>query len=152
MPDELLQIPELIEYAEKSLRFEIKILSTQLKDWMLHLGCNWDADTATMLINDQFISKLQLSENMALNPEVRDSLPNNLKLVYSAWARGEDLRQMYSKAQFYKRRKQLLEYNIDISILQDKEAEQSNVVPMIRYLEAVPMGIPDWAYEKGLVA
>ena len=152
LPDELLQIPELIEYAEKSLRFEIKILSTQLKDWMLHLGCNWDADTATMLINDQFISKLQLSENMALNPEVRDSLPNNLKLVYSAWARGEDLRQMYSKAQFYKRRKQLLEYNIDISILQDKEAEQSNVVPMIRYLEAVPMGIPDWAYEKGLVA
>ena len=36
LPDELLQIPELIEYAEKSLRFEIKILSTQLKDWMLH--------------------------------------------------------------------------------------------------------------------
>jgi II/X family phage/plasmid replication protein len=151
LPDELLQIPELVEYAEKSLRFEIKILSTQLKEWMLHLGCNWDNSTATMLINDQFISKLQLSENMALNPEVRDSLPNNLKLVYSAWARGEDLRQMYSKAQFYKRRKQLLEYNIDISILQDKE-EQSNIVPMIRYLEAVPMGIPDWAYEKGLVA
>jgi II/X family phage/plasmid replication protein len=151
LPDKLLQMPELVEYAEKSLRFEIKILSTQLNDWMLHLGCNWDVSTATMLINDQFISKLQLSENMALNPEIRDSLPNNLKLVYSAWARGEDLRQMYSKAQFYKRRKQLLEYSIDIAILQDKE-EQSNIVPMIRYLEAVPMGIPDWAYQKGLVA
>ena len=151
LPDNLLQIAELVEYAEKSLRFEIKILSTQLNDWMLHLGCNWTSDVATMLINDQFISKLQLSENMALNPEIRDSLPNNLKLVYSAWARGEDLRQMYSKAQFYKRRKQLLEYSIDISILQDKEQE-SNIVPMIRYLEAVPMGIPDWAYKKGLVA
>ena len=149
--EKLLQIPELVEYAEKSLRFEIKILSTQLNDWQLHLGCNWDTDTATMLINDQFISKLQLSENMPLDNDVRDSLPNSLKLVYSAWARGEDLRQMYSKAQFYKRRKQLLEYGIDISILQDKE-EQSNVVPMIRYLEAVPMGIPDWAYQKGLVA
>lgn len=151
LPEKLLQIPELVEYAEKSLRFEIKILSTQLNEWHLHLGCNWDADTATMLINDQFISKLQLSENMPLDNDVRDSLPNSLKLVYSAWARGEDLRQMYSKAQFYKRRKQLLEYGIDISILQDKE-EQSNVVPMIRYLEAVPMGIPDWAYQKGLVA
>ncbi len=151
LPEKLLQIPELVEYAEKSLRFEIKILSTQLNEWQLHLGCNWDTDTATMLINDQFISKLQLSENMPLDNDVRDSLPNSLKLVYSAWARGEDLRQMYSKAQFYKRRKQLLEYGIDISILQDKE-EQSNVVPMIRYLEAVPMGIPDWAYQKGLVA
>jgi II/X family phage/plasmid replication protein len=58
---------------------------------------------------------------------------------------------MFSKAKFYKRRKQLLEYSIDIAILQDKE-EESNIVPMIRYLEAVPMGIPDWAYQKGLVA
>ena len=151
LPDELLQIPELIEYAEKSLRFEIKILSTQLKDWMLHLGCNWDADTATMLINDQFISKLQLSANMAVDSEVLQSLPKNLRVTYTAWANGEELRQVLSRPTFYRYRTKLLEHGIDISIVQ-KEAEQTNVVPMIRYLEAVPMGIPDWAYEKGLVA
>ena len=152
LPDELLQIPELIEYAEKSLRFEIKILSTQLKDWMLHLGCNWDADTATMLINDQFISKLQLSANMAIDSEVLQSLPKNLRLTYTAWANGEDLRQVLSRPTFYRYRTRLMEYGIDISIVKDIEKEQSNVVPMIRYLEAVPMGIPDWAYQKGLVA
>ena len=152
LPDELLQIPELIEYAEKSLRFEIKILSTQLKDWMLHLGCNWDADTATMLINDQFISKLQLSANMAIDSEVLQSLPKNLRLTYTAWANGEDLRQVLSRPTFYRYRTKLMEYGIDISIVKDIEKEQSNVVPMIRYLEAVPMGIPDWAYERNLVA
>lgn len=152
LPDELLQIPELIEYAEKSLRFEIKILSTQLKDWMLHLGCNWDASTATMLINDQFISKLQLSANMAVDSEVLQSLPKNLRLTYTAWANGEDLRQVLSRPTFYRYRTRLMEYGIDISIVKDIEKEQSNIVPMIRYLEAVPMGIPDWAYEKGLVA
>lgn len=152
LPDELLQIPELIEYAEKSLRFEIKILSTQLKDWYLHLGCNWDADTATMLINDQFISKLQLSANMPIENEVIESLPKNLRLTYSAWVNGEDLRQVLSRPTFYRYRTRLLEYGIDISIVKDIEKEQSNVVPMIRYLEAVPMGIPDWAYQKGLVA
>ena len=152
LPDELLQIPELIEYAEKSLRFEIKILSTQLKDWMLHLGCNWDADTATMLINDQFISKLQLSANMPIENEVIESLPKNLRLTYTAWVNGEDLRQVLSRPTFYRYRTRLLEYGIDISIVKDIEKEQSNVVPMIRYLEAVPMGIPDWAYQKGLVA
>lgn len=152
LPDELLQIPELIEYAEKSLRFEIKILSTQLKDWMLHLGCNWDADTATMLINDQFISKLQLSANMPIENEVIESLPKNLRLTYTAWVNGEDLRQVLSRPTFYRYRTRLLEYGIDISIVKDIEKEQSNIVPMIRYLEAVPMGIPDWAYQKGLVA
>ena len=152
LPDELLQIPELIEYAEKSLRFEIKILSTQLKDWMLHLGCNWDADTATMLINDQFISKLQLSANMPIENEVIESLPKNLRLTYTAWVNGEDLRQVLSRPTFYRYRTRLMEYGIDISIVKDIEKEQSNVVPMIRYLEAVPMGIPDWAYQKGLVA
>jgi II/X family phage/plasmid replication protein len=152
LPDELLQIPELIEYAEKSLRFEIKILSTQLKDWMLHLGCNWDADTATMLINDQFISKLQLSANMPIENEVIQSLPKNLRLTYTAWVNGEDLRQVLSRPTFYRYRTRLMEYGIDISIVKDIEKEQSNVVPMIRYLEAVPMGIPDWAYERNLVA
>ena len=152
LPDELLQIPELIEYAEKSLRFEIKILSTQLKDWMLHLGCNWDADTATMLINDQFISKLQLSANMPIENEVIESLPKNLRLTYTAWVNGEDLRQVLSRPTFYRYRTRLMEYGIDISIVKDIEKEQSNIVPMIRYLEAVPMGIPDWAYQKGLVA
>ena len=152
LPDELLQIPELIEYAEKSLRFEIKILSTQLKDWMLHLGCNWDADTATMLINDQFISKLQLSANMPIENEVIESLPKNLRLTYTAWINGEDLRQVLSRPTFYRYRTRLMEYGIDISIVKDIEKEQSNVVPMIRYLEAVPMGIPDWAYERNLVA
>ena len=151
LPDELLQIPELVEYAEKSLRFEIKILSTQLNEWQLHLGCNWTPDIATMLLNEQFIQKLQLSENMSLDQSKLNTLPTGLKPVYALWEQGQDLRQIYSKAQFYKRRKQLLEYGIDISILKDKE-EQSNVVPMIRYLEAVPMGIPDWAYEKNLVA
>lgn len=152
LPDELLQIPELIEYAEKSLRFEIKILSTQLKDWMLHLGCNWDADTATMLINDQFISKLQLSANMPIENEVIESLPKNLRLTYTAWVNGEDLRQVLSRPTFYRYRTKLLEHGVDISIVKDIEKEQSNIVPMIRYLEAVPMGIPDWAYQKGLVA
>ena len=152
LPDELLQIPELIEYAEKSLRFEIKILSTQLNEWMLHLGCNWTSDIATMLINDQFISKLQLSANMAVDSEVLQSLPKNLRLTYTAWANGEDLRQVLSRPTFYRYRTKLLEHGVDISIVKDIEKEQSNIVPMIRYLEAVPMGIPDWAYQKGLVA
>ena len=55
-----------------------------------------------------------------------------------------------SKTAFYRWRKQLLEYGIDIAIL--NQDNRSNVVPLIRYLEAEPAQIPDWAYEKRLVA
>lgn len=149
--DELLQIPELIEYTKTSLRFEIKTLSTQLNEWNLHLGCNWTPDVATMLINDQFISKLQLSENMALDQSILETLPKRLTPVYALWEQGQDLRLFYSKTAFYRWRSRLLEYGVDISIPKDKE-QQSNIVPMIRYLEALPMGIPDWAYQRNLVA
>lgn len=105
-----------------------------------------------MLIREQFIDKLQLSANMALNPEILETLPKNLVPVYTLWEQGHDLRQFYSKTAFYRWRSRLLDYGVDIAIIQDKEQQLSNVVPMIRYLEAVPMGIPEWAYAKGLVA
>ena len=54
------------------------------------------------------------------------------------------------KPTFYRHRTQLLEFGIDISIAQ--ESKRNNIVPMIRYLEAEPVGVPSWAYEKGLVA
>lgn len=152
LPDELLQVKELLEYAEKSLRFEIKILSTQLAEWSLNLGCNWTHETPTMLIKEQFIDKLQLSANMALDHSILETLPKRLVPVYALWEQGHDLRQFYSKSAFYRWRSNLMEYGIDIAIVKDIESEPVNVVPMIRYLEAVPMGIPNWAYGKGLVA
>ena len=42
------------------------------------------------------------------------------------------------------------EYGVDISSKSPKE--KSNVIPLIRVLEAKPVGIPHWAYEKNLVA
>lgn len=152
LSDELLQINELIEYAKNSLRFEIKVLSMQLKDWELSEGCNWDSSTATILMTKYFISKLELSENMPIDDKILNELPKNLHLTYIAWVNGEDLRKVLSRPTFYRYRTKLLKHGIDISIVKNTKSEKDNVIPMIRYLEAVPMGIPEWAYSKGLVA
>lgn len=152
LPDELLLIPELLDYANKSLRVELRVFSTQLNELGLELGCNWKKDTASRLLYDQLISKLQLSANMPLDASILDSLPRKLRLIYSAWFNGEDLRCVLSRPTFYRYRTELLKFGIDISIVQDVKKERDNVVPMIRYLEAIPMGIPQWAYDKGLVA
>jgi II/X family phage/plasmid replication protein len=55
-----------------------------------------------------------------------------------------------SKSSFYRYRTQILKHGIDISITQD--SKRNNVVPLIRYLEAEPATIPQWAYDKKLVA
>ena len=48
--------------------------------------------------------------------------------------------------------KQLKEYDINIELVRDVDKPVDNVVPLIRILEAEPVGIPDWAYEQNLVA
>jgi II/X family phage/plasmid replication protein len=55
-----------------------------------------------------------------------------------------------TKPTFYRYRKVFLAYGIDIALVQ--ESTKSNVIPLVRYLEATPADIPQWAYDKGLVA
>jgi II/X family phage/plasmid replication protein len=78
-------------------------------------------------------------------------MPKHLQLSYKNWRDGVDLRQFLNKPTFYRHRKQLLDYGIDISA-PHLTPEQNNVVPMMRIIEAVPVAIPSWAYERGLVA
>ena len=148
LPTEL-AIPEMLEYADKALRIEAVIRQLELKRRSLHVASNWGIDTATELLLE-YISKLEMSDVYMLKDDVLDSLPPRLRLTYQAWLNGDDLKSVLSRPTFYRYRKQILEYGIDISTKSLKE--KNNVIPLIRVLEAQPVGIPDWAYEKNLVA
>ena len=144
-----LQIPEMIEYARKALRIEGVTRQQELKRRSLHIASNWDIDTAEQLLLE-YISKLEMSDVYMLKDDVLDSLPPRLRLTYQAWLNGDDLKSVLPRPTFYRYRKQILEYGIDISTKSPKE--KNNVIPLIRVLEAKPVGIPDWAYERNLVA
>ena len=148
IPDEI-AIPELLEYARKALRIEGVTRQLELKKRQLHIASNWDVDTAEGLLLE-YISKLEMSDVYMLKDDVLDSLPSRLRLAYQAWLNGDDLKAVLPRPTFYRYRKQNLEYGVDISSKSPKE--KSNVIPLIRVLEAKPVGIPDWAYEKNLVA
>jgi II/X family phage/plasmid replication protein len=148
LPPELC-IPEMLEYADKSLRIEAFFRQLELKRRGLHLVSNWDIDTPTELLLE-CISKLELSDVYMLDESVLDTLPPRLRMTYNAWLNGEDLKSIYTQRTFYRVRKEMEKYGIDISTKSPKE--KSNVIPLIRVLEAQPVGIPDWAYEKKLVA
>ena len=148
LPPEL-AIPEMIEYAQKALRIEGVTRQLELKRRSLDRACNWDIDTAEELLLE-YISKLEMSDVYMLKDDVLDSLPPRLRLTYQAWLNGDDLKQILPNGTFYRSKKALQQYGIDISTKSPKE--KSNVIPLIRVLEAKPVGIPDWAYEKNLVA
>lgn len=143
--------PDMLSYADRALRLELTMKSNALREALLHIPANWNAETARMLLLNS-LKGLEMSNNFSLTNDVLATLPPRVRLAYAAWYNGDDLRQILSRPTFYRYRKQLKEYDIDISILRDVEKEPSNVIPLIRVLEAVPAGIPDWAYEQGLVA
>lgn len=143
--------PDMLSYADRALRLELTMKSNALREMQLHIPANWNAETARMLLLNS-IQGLEMSNNFSLTNDVLATLPPRVRLAYAAWYNGDDLRQILSRPTFYRYRKQLKEYDIDISILRDVEKEPSNVIPLIRVLEAVPAGVPSWAYEQGLVA
>ena len=149
-PDAL-RTPEMLAYADRALRLELTLRSNQLREWLLHDVSHWNADTGKMLLLG-LIKGLEMSSNMRLTDDVIKSLPSAIAMAYMAWWGGADLKQMLAKNTFYRYRRKLKEYDVDIGILRDSEQEDSKVIPLMRVLEAEPVGIPDWAIEQGLVA
>lgn len=92
-----------------------------------------------------------MSNLKALPTTAIQSLPTRLLAVYHLWQEGHDLRAMYPKNTFYRYRRQLLPYGVDIAVLQPNDDKFSNVVPLIRILEAVPVSPPEWAYGTPLL-
>lgn len=146
-----LRTPEMLEYADKALRLELTLCSKALREWHLNQPCNWAQDTARMLLL-QVVRTLDMSNNFKLSSEITRGLPTGLRLAYLAWFNGEDLRTILPKNTFYRYRRKLKEYDVDIVLVRDIDKPVDNVIPLIRVLEADPVGIPDWAYEQGLVA
>lgn len=146
-----LRIPEMLEYADRALRLELVLRSKALREWNLNMPCNWLLDTPKMLLTS-YVRTLEMSSQFMLSDEVLDTLPRKLKMYYLNWLHGYDLRQQLSTTTFYRVRGQLREYDVDIALVRDVDKPVDNVVPLIKILEAEPVGIPEWAYEQDLVA
>ncbi len=148
-PDAL-RTPEMLAYADRSLRIELTLRSNQLREWSLHDVSHWCADTGKMLLLG-LIKGLEMSDNMRLSDEKLKNLKPSVKMAYFAWLGGQDLKQELKRPTFYRYRSQLKELGIDIGIPKDLNQEDSKVIPLMRVLEAEPVGIPDWAIRQGLV-
>lgn len=149
-PD-VLRTPDMLAYADKALRLELVLCSKALREWGLNEPCKWTIDTPKMLLL-KHIRTLDMSNNFKLSSNITSNLPTGLRLAYIAWLSGEDLRTILPKNTFYRYRRKLKDYDIDIALVRDVDKLTDNVIPLIRVLEAEPVGIPEWAIDTDLVA
>lgn len=149
LPDALANTP-LTSWADNKLRIEVVLRGKELQKINLEMANKWTSKL-TRTIYGKYLKRLEMNEQIALSDEQLLKLPSRLRSTYVLWKEGHDLRPPnMAKNTYYRHRKELLEYGIDINLRQDS-TDKTNVVPLIRVLEATPAAIPDWAFQKGLV-
>lgn len=141
----------LEEFIKGKIRAEFRIMSLELKDRGLTHGKHLDKHTLIKLFNE-YLGRINMTNQATLLDEKLLKLPRTLQASYQLWRQGASLSQLLPQRTFYRHRKLLLEHGVDITFPPDHSNSKNNVIPLMRVIEAVPVSIPDWAYEKGLIA
>lgn len=142
LPDELLHRDTLAGWCDDKLRIELQMNARYLRERRLDLPVNWRSDTPAVL-HSEHLGKLLLNGEMKISRSDLANLSRATRQAYELWQSGADVRGLMSKATFYRRRAELLPFGVDIAVA--VPGSRGNVVPLIRYVEAVPAPIPEWA-------
>ncbi|HHL8002656.1 TPA: phage/plasmid replication protein, II/X family [Escherichia coli] len=139
----------LLDWSRDKLRIELILCSLELKTINQSLGKSWTIETAMNLFTD-YIGRIEMSQNVLLSDEKINKLPRHIQSTYLLWKQGVNLRGILPSRTFYRHRKELLTFGIEINFYCETP-DKNNIIPMIRVLEARPAEIPQWIYEKGLI-
>lgn len=149
LPDEL-QGLGLIEYADPLLRIELTLRGKELKETNEQQAAKLTPAVCRKK-HAEYLERIEMSAQIAIPQAEFENIPHRLAGTYELWKSGHDLRSLLPKATFYRHRSQLLEYGVDITFARET-TDVSNVVPLIRFVEAEPEPVPDWAFTRRLIA
>lgn len=110
----------LLAYARDTLRVEVTLRTLELKDRHLDTVASWSPQVGEAIL-DERIRKLTMLEGLTMTDDELNDLPRNLRAPYRMWLAGDDLREVYSRRQFYRHRAALLPYGIDIAHVRPRQ-------------------------------
>jgi len=150
LPEELKGLG-LEEFVDGKLRAELRLFARELQErhGITH-GHHLTPAKLDQLFND-YLGKIDMTMQATLLDEQLTKMPRTLLGTYQLWRQGADVRYLLAQNTFYRHRRALLEYGVDINV-PHLAPERNNVVPLIRIVEAVPVVTPQWAYDKKLIA
>lgn len=136
-------------FADRALRSEVTIRGLELIRLGLSSVQDWREGVAEKVYSG-YLQGLEFSQNMKVTdtPPDLEKLPARLIGPVQLWHSGHDLRTMYPRATWYRYRKEILALSgLDVALPPPIPSpdKPSNVVPLITYLHAKPMQVPDWA-------
>lgn len=137
------------EWSENVLRAELRLLRKELKRLNIKTANDFMEYGVTRLFRE-YMGRIEMPEQIQLNDEALLKLPTKLRGTYTLWLDGHDLRNMHSPATFYRHKKELKKHGINID-LKPESTQKTNVIPLIKILEARPAQIPQWAFEQNLI-
>jgi II/X family phage/plasmid replication protein len=128
--------------AHDLLRIELVLRSMSLRDRGLSTLSRWNESIVDMLYREA-LGKLNVPDNIELAPATLQGLSPRLRLAYSSWLRGDDLRATLPRRTFYRYRKDLLSFGVDLLTL--RPAERRSTLQLVNIINAVPASVPAWA-------
>jgi II/X family phage/plasmid replication protein len=138
----------LLDFARGKLRYEVVLRTRELADRGLRRASAWSSSTADAILDDR-LARVELNDALRLAEDVVQQLPPKLVPIYHAWRAGTDFKAIYSRPTFYRYRRQLLAYDIDIAEVRPHEVIAESQYLMGRSLKSFLIGPgvspPDWA-------
>lgn len=111
------KLTELQKIADDALRIELRLLALELKALRLQDGKQWRNLEVKGLFN-LYVERIEWSANVALSQSSLLSLPKHLQRTYALWKEGIDLRAVLKPATYYRQRRELRGFQIDIGAQQ----------------------------------
>lgn len=151
LPTDLNFLDSVSSFADRLLRVELTLRSLELKKLGLSSGFSWLNFNPFSVWSD-YLRRIDMTSQLVLPDDLSLNLRPAFAASYHRWKDGVDLRSIMKEPTFYRHRSFFLSLGIDISIPPDDVTDFSNVVPLIRYLEAKPVPVPSWAFGTSLIA
>ena len=147
LPDQLKDTP-IQKFADNLLRVELTLRARELRDREITEGHQFTLDQVDALFRDYF-GRIEMSSQIDIASDVIKEMPRAIRSTYLLWKEGIDVRNMSTEATFYRHRKQLLGYGVDIML--PREDSDCRIIPLFRTVSASPARVPNWAFDQGLV-
>ena len=130
-------------YSDTKLRCELTLKQKELKKLDLTIGKNWVVRRDLHDLYMAYIQKINVAD-MIMNPEKLNDIPRSLRSSYELWNLGKDVRCLVSRPTFYRHKKKLLEFGIDISIPKplSESAVSAKIIPFKRVIDCRVAALP----------
>jgi len=115
LPDYLQNIG-LEDFIQGKLRAELRIFAKELEKHGITHGYHLTPDLINQLFTI-YLGKIDMTTQATLIDEQLLKMPRWLQGSYQLWRQGADLRQLLAHNTFYRHRRELLAYGVDIAAM-----------------------------------